>query len=321
MLSAPHSATSDSDWRRDNPPSPPSNKGWFPGADPCSLPPPTPSDIRPYNASAHPPVNTGEHVGPAFGIGRELDLHGVGVVVDDFINMARIAAQRTTHENERLAAPAAGGGRRRIIAERIVPEQFVEAVFAVVGEDTMGRETFLAVTRLARVLDEIKTIEIDARADFRGRGTTLRPARGIDRLLARPLACKDRKLLVLGKRHRCSETVWGHAYPPLTAFTIFWAASSRLSAGNTLRPDSRIIFLPASTLVPSSRTTSGTLRPTSRTAATTPSAMTSHFMMPPKMLTRMPFTLGSAVMILKAAATFSLLALPPTSRKFAGAMP
>src|SRR5579872_6738864 len=215
MLSAPHSATSDSDWRRDNPPSPPSNKGWFPGADPCSLPPPTPSDIRPYNASAHPPVNTGEHVGPAFGIGRELDLHGVGVVVDDFINMARIAAQRTTHENERLAAPAAGGGRRRIIAERIVPEQFVEAVFAVVGEDTMGRETFLAVTRLARVLDEIKTIEIDARADFRGRRPTLRPARGIDRLLAHPLACKDRKLLVLEKQHRRSETVCGHGLSSL----------------------------------------------------------------------------------------------------------
>jgi len=38
------------------------------------------------------------------------------------------------------------------------------------------------------------------------------------------------------------------------------------------------------------------------------SAMMSHFMMPPKMLIRMPFTLGSAVMILNAAVTFSLLA-------------
>ena len=44
--------------------------------------------------------------------------------------------------------------------------------------------------------------------------------------------------------------------------------------------------------------------PTSLTAAMTPSAMMSHFMMPPKILTRIPFTLGSAVMILKAAATF-----------------
>jgi hypothetical protein len=35
-------------------------------------------------------------------------------------------------------------------------------------------------------------------------------------------------------------------------------------------------------------------------------AMTSHFMMPPKMLTKMPFTLGSLVMILKAAVTFSV---------------
>ncbi len=49
--------------------------------------------------------------------------------------------------------------------------------------------------------------------------------------------------------------------------------------------------------------------------------MTSHFMMPPKMLTRMPFTFGSAVMILNAAVTFSLVAPPPTSRKFAGSAP
>ena len=32
----------------------------------------------------------------------------------------------------------------------------------------------------------------------------------------------------------------------------------------------------------------------------------------------MPFTFGSAVMILNAAVTFSLVAPPPTSRKFAG---
>ncbi len=49
--------------------------------------------------------------------------------------------------------------------------------------------------------------------------------------------------------------------------------------------------------------------------------MTSHFMMPPKMLTRMPSTFGSAVMILKAAATLSLPAPPPTSQKLAGSLP
>src|SRR6204780_3141945 len=113
----------------------------------------------------------------------------------------------------------------------------------------------------------------------------------------------------------------GHYAASFTALTIFCAASSRSSPDVTLSLDSAMIFLPRSTLVPSRRTTSGTLSPTSFTAATTPSAITSHFMMPPKMLTRMPFTFGSAVMILKAAATFSLLALPPTSRKFAGAMP
>src|SRR4029077_3571495 len=114
----------------------------------------------------------------------------------------------------------------------------------------------------------------------------------------------------------------GHqAFAPFSAFTIFCAASSRSSAAVTLRLDLERISLPSFTLVPSSRTTSGTRKPTSRTASTTPAAITSHFMMPPKMLTRIPFTLGSEVMILNAAATLSLLALPPTSRKFAGDSP
>src|ERR1700687_4344700 len=113
----------------------------------------------------------------------------------------------------------------------------------------------------------------------------------------------------------------GHYAASFTALTIFCAASSRALADVTLSLDSAIIFLPRSTLVPSRRTTSGTFNPTSFTAGTTPSAITSHFMMPPKILTRIPLTLGSDVMILNAAATFSLVALPPTSRKFAGAMP
>src|SRR5664279_4279135 len=112
-----------------------------------------------------------------------------------------------------------------------------------------------------------------------------------------------------------------HYAATFTAFTIFCAASSRSSADVTLSLDSAMIFLPRSTLVPSRRTTSGTFNPISFTAATTPSAITSHFMMPPKMLTRMPFTFGSEVMILNAAVTFSFVALPPTSRKLAGAMP
>src|SRR5215217_4128014 len=107
-----------------------------------------------------------------------------------------------------------------------------------------------------------------------------------------------------------------HYAASFTARTIFCAASSRSSAEVTLRLDLAMISLPSSTLVPSSRTTSRTRKPTSFTAATTPSAITSQRMMPPKMLTRMPFTRGSPVMILNAAATFSLVALPPTSRKF-----
>jgi hypothetical protein len=59
------------------------------------------------------------------------------------------------------------------------------------------------------------------------------------------------------------------------------------------RPESASIFLPSSSLVPFMRTTSGTDRFTALQAVITPVAMVSHFMMPPKMLTRMPLTLGS----------------------------
>ena len=58
--------------------------------------------------------------------------------------------------------------------------------------------------------------------------------------------------------------------------------------------------------------------PTSRAAATTPVAMVSHFMMPPKMLTRIAFRCGLRSMILNASVTFSAVAPPPTSRKLAG---
>ena len=69
------------------------------------------------------------------------------------------------------------------------------------------------------------------------------------------------------------------------------------------------------------RTTSGTDRFTALQAVMTPSAMVSHFMMPPKMFTRMPFTLLFLSMILKASVTFSAVAPPPTSRKLAGSPP
>src|SRR5262249_27649945 len=74
--------------------------------------------------------------------------------------------------------------------------------------------------------------------------------------------------------------------------TIFVAPSAMSAAGTTLSPLSASIRLPSSTLVPSRRTTSGTLRPTSFTAVMTPAAMVSQRMMPPKMLTKMPRTLG-----------------------------
>ena len=58
------------------------------------------------------------------------------------------------------------------------------------------------------------------------------------------------------------------------------------------RPESLRFSCPDPSLVPFMRTTSGTERPFRLAAATTPVAMVSQRMMPPKMLTRMPLTLG-----------------------------
>ncbi len=86
-------------------------------------------------------------------------------------------------------------------------------------------------------------------------------------------------------------------------------------------PESARIFLPSSSLVPFIRTTSGTSSETALDAAMMPSAIVSHFMMPPKMLTRMALRPGFRSMILNASVTFSAVAPPPTSRKFAGSPP
>src|SRR3984957_20818971 len=66
--------------------------------------------------------------------------------------------------------------------------------------------------------------------------------------------------------------------------TTFCAASNMPSATVKLNPDSRRIFCPNSTLVPSMRTTIGTLMASSRAAATTPVAKVSQRRMPPKIL-------------------------------------
>src|ERR1700689_2202214 len=112
-----------------------------------------------------------------------------------------------------------------------------------------------------------------------------------------------------------------HQAASLTALTTLAAASARSSAARMGSPDSARIFLPSFTLVPSSGTPRGTCRLISRAAATTPSAITSHRMMPPKMLINRPSTWGSERMSLKAVDTRSLVAPPPTSRKFAGSPP
>ena len=74
-------------------------------------------------------------------------------------------------------------------------------------------------------------------------------------------------------------------------------------------------------MVPCNLTTMGVARSNSLAAAMMPSAITSHRMIPPKMLTKSAFTFGSPVMILNASFTAEAVAPPPTSRKLAGEPP
>ena len=52
-----------------------------------------------------------------------------------------------------------------------------------------------------------------------------------------------------------------------------------------------------------------------------PRATRSHLTIPPKIFTRIAFTLGSFNINLKAVSTRAASAVPPTSRKFAGSPP
>ena len=108
-----------------------------------------------------------------------------------------------------------------------------------------------------------------------------------------------------------------------TASTIRRAAVVPcLSRGVMSSPLFARIARPFSTFVPSSRTTSG--RPRARPPSwrrPRPRAITSQRMIPPKMFTRMPWTVGSSRMIRNAVVTCSAVAPPPTSRKFAGSPP
>src|SRR5579884_1371785 len=159
----------------------------------------------------------------------------------------------------------------------------------------------------ARLGDRVEDRQVEmARAAFaRGHAADHLGAVG-DRLLGMERA--------LGAGEALAEDLCGgadedrHQDASLTAATILCAASARFSAARIGSPDCRSNFLPRSTLVPSRRTTKGTCRLTSRAAETTPSAITSQRMMPPKMLTNIPSTFGSERMILNAAVTRSLVA-------------
>ena len=97
------------------------------------------------------------------------------------------------------------------------------------------------------------------------------------------------------------------------------AASSIVAAG-TIRgcAASARIRRPSSAFVPSSRTTSGTVRVDALQRARARLAATrSHRVMPPKMLMNTALTAGSDSTTSSEVAIWSALAPPPTSRKFA----
>ena len=103
---------------------------------------------------------------------------------------------------------------------------------------------------------------------------------------------------------------------------ILSAASCNVFVEKTSRPDSLIILAPSSELVPWSLTTIGIfISPIFLYAWTTPLATLSHRTIPPKIFSRIALTFLSFRIILNPASTVSALAVPPTSKKFAGSPP
>lgn len=80
-------------------------------------------------------------------------------------------------------------------------------------------------------------------------------------------------------------------------------------------------FCPFSSLVPLNRTTTGTFMSSSLKASIIPSAIMSHLVNPPKMLTKIVFMRASSHNMLKHSFTVAAVALPPVSRKLAGLPP
>src|SRR2546429_8176829 len=100
--------------------------------------------------------------------------------------------------------------------------------------------------------------------------------------------------------------------------TTLRAASVRSAAAVIARALPASSARPLSAWVPPSRTTTGTLTPTFFTALITPSAIRSQRTMPPKIFTSTARTRELERISSNAAVTRSLVAPPPTSRKFAG---
>jgi len=114
----------------------------------------------------------------------------------------------------------------------------------------------------------------------------------------------------------CYLTVWTAltaASSKLSATTIFSFLYSLLKSYNNLFP-----YL---ALVPVNLQTNGTLKSTNLAAWIIPFAITSHFIIPPKILIKIVLTFGWEFNISNAVLTCYTLAPPPTSKKFAGYPP
>src|SRR5260370_31300875 len=97
--------------------------------------------------------------------------------------------------------------------------------------------------------------------------------------------------------------------------TAFLAASVRSLAGVMASPLLARISRAKGALVPSRRTMTAILTPTSLTAAIIPSALISQRTIPPKILIKIAVTLGLDRISLNPSATPSFVPPPPTPRK------
>src|SRR6185295_2739374 len=182
-----------------------------------------------------------------------------------------------------------GGERRRHVDDRGVRAGFAHGLCHRVEDGNLALELLAAFPR-RHAADDLRAI--------------------LEHLLCVERAIASRDALHDHGRIAVDEDAHA-AFPPFASATAFCTASSM--SDDAEKPLSWRIFIAICSFVPVRRMTSGTFSGFCLVAVTMPLATSSVRVMPPKMLNKIAFTLGSDVMMRSAFTTFSGFDDPPMS--------